>query len=116
MKDLIRKILKESKDLDRIKENEILVPKIVPFIIEFIKQKYGDSVRVQSYNKGTFFGSDNYRGLCKEIKIYVEDENLVPLEVKTQVWNDIKSFFNIDMSRYGACLDLTVYRKSWEKV
>lgn len=116
MRELIRKILREGEDLEKIKRNEASVPKIVPKIVAFIKEKYGRKVRVESHNKGVFFGSDDYRGLCKEIKIYVEDERLLPAEVKIELWNDIKNFFGINMSEYGSCLDLTVYKKIWSKV
>ena len=116
MRDLIKKILREGSDLERIQRNEVSVPKILPRIVRFIKEKYGNRVRVETHNKGVFFGSDDYRGLCKEIKVYVEDERLVAADVKVQIWNDINSFFGIDMSRYGVCLYLEVFRKKWEKI
>lgn len=116
MKELIRKILRESEDLERIQRNEVSVPKVVPSIVRFIKEEYGNRVSVETHNKGVFFGSDDYRGVCKEIRVYVQDERLVAADVKVKLWNDIKNFFGIDMSRYGACLSLEVYRKKWEKV
>lgn len=116
MRNLIIKILRESEDLEKIQRNEIMIPKIVPKIVSFIKEKYGRRVRVESHNKGVYFGSDDYRGLCKEIRIFVEDESLLPAEVKIQLWGDIKNFFNIDMREYGSCLDLTVYKKIWSKI
>ena len=116
MREQIRKILKEETDLERIQKNEISVPRMVPRIVSFIKEKYGKKVRVESHNKGVYFGSDDYRGLCKEIKIFVEDERLLPAEVKIELWRDIKNFFGINMSEYGSCLDLTVYKKIWSKV
>lgn len=116
MRESIRKILREETDLERIKKNEISIPKMVPHIVKFIKEKYGKGVSVESHNKGVYFGSDDYRGLCKEIKVYVEDERLLAAEVKIQLWKDIDNFFGVNMSRYGSCLDLTVYKKSWEKI
>lgn len=109
-------MLREGEDLERIKKNEVLIPKVVPHIIKFIKEKYGNRVTLKSHNKGVYFGSDDYRGFCKEIRVHVEDERLVAAEVKVQLWKDIKNFFNIDMSLYGSCLSLEVYRKSWEKI
>ena len=116
MKELIRKILKESEDLERIQRNEVLVPKVVPRIVRYIKEKYGKRVTVETHNKGVFFGSDSYRGLCKEIRVFVEDESINAADLKVQLWNDIKNFFGIDMTKYGACLSLEVYRKKWEKI
>ena len=116
MRELIRKILQEGEDLDRIKRNEIEVPKTVPMIVKFIKEKYGKAVRVKVRDKGIHFGSDNYSATCKEINVYVEDETLTAAEVKVSIWNDIKNFFEIDLSSYGNCLGLQVYRKKWDKV
>lgn len=116
MKELIRKILREGKDIERIMRNEKEIPKRVPAILEFINEKYGGGVRAESDTKSVYFGSDSYRGLCKEIKVYVEDEDLNPSEVKHELWDDIKNFFGIDMSLYGSCLDLTVFKKQWTKV
>ena len=116
MKELIKKILREGQDKERIKKNEKEVPKILPHIVAFIKEKYGKSVRVKTQSNRVFFGSDMYQGNCSEIKVYIENESLVVGEVKYQLRNDIKNFFGIDLSKYGVCLDLSVYKKIWEKI
>ena len=116
MRELIKTILRENNNVEKIKRNEIEIPKKLPSIVKFIKSKYGNSVRVKTDSKSVYFGSDNYRGTCKEIKIFVEDERLVAAEVKVDLWRDINNFFDIDMTRYGSCLYLEVYRKKWEKI
>lgn len=116
MRELIRKILREESNIERIKKNEKEIPSRVPSIVRFIKTKYGKAVTVETHNKGVFFGSDYYKGLCKEIRVYVQDERLVAAEVKVDLWRDIKNFFDIDMTTYGSCLYLEVYRKKWEKI
>jgi hypothetical protein len=116
MKDLIRKILREGRDSERIQKNEVLVKRITPRIVRFIEEKFGNDVTVESHDKSVFFGSDDYRGLCKEIKVFVENEDLNATELKVQLWGDIKNFFGIDMTRYGSCLNLEVFKKKWEKV
>lgn len=116
MKELIKKILREGQDKERIIKNEKEVPIILPHIVTFIKEKYGNSVKVKTKSKKVLFGSDMYRGTCKEIEVYVENESLLAADVKYQLRKDIKNFFGIDLSNYGVCLDLSVYKKIWEKV
>lgn len=116
MREVIRKILKENQDLELIKSNEIKIPKLLPHIVDFIKEKYGKSVRVKTSNEKIFFGSDNYSGVGKVINVFVENEKLLPAEVKIRLWNDIRNFFGVDMSMYGSCLNLNVYKKIWSKV
>lgn len=116
MKELIKKILREGQDKERIMKNEKEVPIILPHIVAFIKEKYGKSVRVRTQTKKVFFGGDMYQGTCKEIEVYVENESLLAADVKYQLRKDIKNFFGIDLSNYGVCLDLSVYRKIWDKV
>jgi hypothetical protein len=116
MKELIRKILREGEDLERIQKNEKETPKIVPRIVSYIKEKYGRGVKVKVGNKKIYFGSDAYQGSCKEINVYVEDESLNASEIKFQLWNDFKNFFGVDMREYGTCLFLTVYKKNWERI
>ena len=116
MKELIRKILREGKDLDRIKKNEIEVPKMVPLVVKYIKEEFGKRLRVRIEKKGVFFGSDLYKGNCTEIKVFVEDTSINAAELKYQLKNTIKNFFGMDMSLYGSCLDLKVYKKNWEEI
>lgn len=100
MRELIKTILRENKNFEKIKRNEIEIPKKLPSIVKFIKLKYGNSVRVKTDSKSVYFGSDGYRGTCKEIKIFVENERLLPAEVKSDLWRDIKNFFDINMSEW----------------
>ncbi len=116
MKELIRKILIEEKNLERIKKNEVDVPKMVPHIVKYIKGEYGKKLKVKSIKRGVFFGSDSYRGLCTEIVVFVEDESINAAELKYQLREIIKNYFGIDMSLYGSCLDITVFEKTWKKV
>lgn len=116
MRELIKTILRENKNVEKIKRNEIEVPKKLPSIVKFIKSKYGNSVRVKTDSKGVYFGSDNYRGNCREIKIFVEDERLLPVEVKLDLLRDMKNFFDIETLEYGSCLEISVYKKIWSKV
>lgn len=116
MRDLIKNILREQEDIERIKKNQVLISKLTPKIVEYIKGKYGKGVRVRVTNKDVFFASDNYSATCKEFKVYVEDESLVPAEVKYQLWKGINSNFGLNMSEYGSCIYFTVYKKMWYTV
>ena len=116
MRDLIKKILREGDDIEKIKSNQILISRLTPKIVEYIKGKYGKGVRVRVTEKEVFFASDDFSATCKEFKVYVEDERLVAADVKYQLWKGINANFGLNMSEYGSCIYFNVYKKKWESV
>lgn len=115
MRDLIRKVIMESRK-EEWNQNEKNVSEIVPTIKKYIEKKYGGGVKVLSEDKLVYLGNDDYIAKCKVIKVYVYDTTLNASDVKLDIWNIIGDIFGIDMSRYGACLFLDVYKIKFEKV
>lgn len=114
MRDLIRKILKEEDE--RLKRNEILVDKKTPSIIRYMDETYGDSLRFKIENKNVLHVSEKGPRSCKILKVYVEDESLLPSDVKAGILLDLKTIFGIDVRKYGACFSVSVYKKWWEEI
>lgn len=103
-------------DIEKIQKNEKLVAKVVPMIVKYIKAKYGNDVRVKTTDIKTYHADDEYTAKCKLIEVFVLNEKLLAAEIKHKLYNEITSVFGIDMTKYGSCLDLKVYKVKWEKV
>lgn len=114
MRVLIRKILKEEIEL--IRRNERYNSEVLPGIIEWLKEKYGRRITVKTDTIGVRYANDDYSGKSVRLSLYLEDESLNPREVKSEVWDGLKTFFNIEMERYGSGIDLRVFMKKWEQV
>lgn len=115
MEDVIRKILNEyksrEKEIERLRKKEKFANDIVPSIVKFIKSEYGDDVIVLTRNKTTFYIT--HRADCPEISVFVDNENIDVQSLKRDLWDKIKNFFELDLGKYGACLELKVYKKVW---
>jgi len=133
MRDLIKKILREGTNISddaphwvknfhklpkegritQIEKNKKDVEKILPRIIEFFKDKFGDDLlKVKVEEKGAHYGNESYS--TKKINlIFYFSESYNP---KREIFNDLKSFFNIDVTYYGTPLEFEVYRMSWERI
>jgi len=114
MRVLIRKILKEQIEL--IRRNERYNSEVLPGIIEWLNEKYGRRITVKTDTIGVRYANDDYSGKSVRLSLYLEDESLDPREVKSEIWNGLKNFFNIEMERYGSGMDLRVFKKKWEQV
>lgn len=114
MRNIIRIILKE--ELENIQRNEQYNMEVLPAIVEFVKERYGNGVTLKHKIVKVFYGMDNYSGNSLRLMLYVEDESLNPREVKYGVWEGLNNFFNIDAAKYGSGIDIEVYKKKWERV
>lgn len=114
MRNIIRKILKE--ELENIKRNELYNREVLPAIFEFIKERYGNGITVKHRIAKTFYGNDDYSGDNIKLMLYVENESLDPKDVKSEVWDGLNNFFNIDVRKYGSGIDIEVFKKKWEIV
>ena len=116
MRDLIRKILREDES-EMIKRREEHNKKKLPSIIRYIEETYGDSVRykVDSRRIGYVSEPKTIRD-CVQLNIYVEDDSLLPSDVRAGIIFDLKNIFRIDLNEFGSCFFLNVYQKRWEEV
>ena len=141
MKELIRKILREGMQISDdapdwvkefhtlpregrialIKKNKKQIERLLPRIVEFFEQKFGDYIdRIEVGEKGVHYGSENYSTEKLLLKFYFNDvdDNIAETnhELMKKVRNDLKNFFNIDLEYYGVPLDLEFYIKTWERM
>lgn len=142
MKELIRKILKETiivgpdtpdwvekfHDLSReeriefIKNYKKRIERILPRIMDYFKVKFGNSlVNIEIGEKGAHYGNENFSIQKPNIKFYFDfsDKNKDGnwgLISKREIYKDLKSFFNIDVAYYGTPLEFEIYQKTWERV
>lgn len=103
--------------IEQIEKNKIYIEKRLPKINEFFKIKFGDSLAriVVTQDHTRHYGNERHSTNGIVLKFYF---NLSTSEVgllKKQVYNDLRSFFDIDISYYGTPLDLEFYKKTWEK-
>ena len=142
MKDLIRKILRESlivtsdtpdwvekfHDLSRderiefIKDYKVRIERILPKVIEFFKVKFGDKlVKIEIGEQGTHYGNEGFSIQKPSIKFYFDFTKLKNdrnwgLHSKREIYNDLKSYFNLDVAYYGTPLEFEVYEMTWQRV
>jgi len=135
MRDLIKKVLRENKHISpdaphwvkdfhnqtkegriaQIEKNKKDAEKILPRIIEFFKDKFGDDLlKLKVGEQGAHYGNENYS--TKKIKLIFYFPESYSNLTKREIFNDLKSFFNIDISYYGTPLDIEVYRMKWEQL
>lgn len=142
MKELIRKVLKEALKVEPdtpdwvvkfhnlptegriefIKEYKSHIESIIPRIVDYFESKYGDLlVKIDIKEKPSHYGHENFSIQKPNLKFYFDfnnmenDRNWAPI-TKREIFKDLKSFFNIDVTYYGTPLDVDVYSLNWTKV
>jgi len=107
MKDLIRKILREA----------LIVTSDTPDWVEKLDQL----VKIEIGEKGTHYGNEGFSFQRPNIKFYFDftkqknDRNWSQL-AKREIYNDLKSYFNLDVAYYGTPLEFQVFQMTWERV
>ena len=140
MKDLIKKILREGMQIsddapdwvkefhmlpregriDLIKKNKKQIEKLLPRIVEFFEQKFGDDlvqlkVTNEEGTRGRHYGNENYSTNAILLQFFFHNRTPNVTTLKKEIINDLKSFFNIHWDYYGMPLDLDFYKATWEK-
>jgi hypothetical protein len=137
MKELIRKILREGRQIpdwiqkfnalpkegriEFIENNKKRIEKLLPRIIEFFEEKFGNYIdRIEVEEKGVHYDSENYSTKNLLLKFYFNDvdDNVAETnyDLTKKVRNDLENFFNIDSEYYGVPLDLEFYIKTWKRM
>jgi hypothetical protein len=125
MKNSIRKVLRESitdkpdwvdkfdsfsrdERIDFIEKYKKQVVRLLPKIIIFFKDKLGDKLKdITVGEKKTLYGNEMYSGTKIVLEFHFNDYPYWELvTLKHEIWNDLISFFNIDMGYYGVPLEL----------
>lgn len=105
--DRISQIVKNKKDLERI----------LPRIVEFFKDKFGKYLlKFEIGEKGLHYGNENYTSKTINLIFYLSESTPDVNGAKREIFNDLNSFFNINVSYYGTPLEFEVYKMSWQKL
>jgi hypothetical protein len=125
MRNSIRKVLRESitdkpewvekfnnfsrdERIDFIEKYKKQILRLLPKIIEFFKKRLGDKLKdITVGEKETLYGNEMYSGTKIVLEFHFNDFPYWELmTLKHGIWNDLISFFNIDMGYYGVPLEL----------
>jgi len=140
MKQLIKKILREeiqiSDDapdwvkefhtlpkegrIEMIKKNKRQIEKLLPRIIEFFEQKFGDNlvqlkVTNEEGTRGRYYGNESYTTNAVLLQFFFHNRTPNVTTLKKEIINDLKSFFNLHWDYYGMPLDLEFFKSVYEK-
>lgn len=136
MKDIIRKLLREGmqisddapdwvKDFHGLPREERIqsildrkkrIEKLLPKIITFFKEKYGDSlIKIKASEKPSHYGNENHTIEKIVLSLYFDVSVDRWSMTKREVFKDLSSFFNLDLEYYGMPLDIDFYKQTWEK-
>jgi hypothetical protein len=140
VKEVIRKILRESMHIssdapdwvkefhtlpregriEMIEKNRKDILRLLPKIVIFFESKLGDNLeKIEITNdegvRRRTYGNENYSTNAVLIQFFFTHETKTPARLKKEIINDLKSFFNIDISYYGTPLDLDFFKATWEK-
>ena len=141
MKDVIRKILRENIHISddapdwvkvfhtlpregriaQIETNRKHILKSLPKIVNFFESKLGDDLeKIEITNdegvRRRTYGNEMYSTNAVLIQFFFNHETITPARLKKEIINDLRSFFNIDISYYGTPLDLDFFKATWEKL
>ena len=141
MKDVIRKILRENIHISddapdwvkvfhtlpregriaQIETNRKHILKSLPKIVNFFESKLGDDLeKIEITNdeevRRRTYGNEMYSTNAVLIQFFFNHETKTPARLKKEIINDLRSFFNIDISYYGTPLDLDFFKATWEKL
>jgi hypothetical protein len=136
MKTLIRKVLRESMQIsddapdwvkefhtlskegriEMIEKNKKHVQKLLPRIVDFFEKKFGDDlVKLIVKERGAHYGNELYSTNKIVLQFRFSDKTPEVTKLKREVYNDLRSFFNIEVEYYGTPLDLEFFKAVWER-
>jgi len=136
MKSLIRKILKESTHISpnaphwvsdfhkmsreerivQIEKNKKNIEKLLPTIKNLFVKKFGDDlVKLTVKERSAVYGNEMYSTNKIVLGFYFSSETPNVNSLRREVFNDLVSFFDIDVTYYGTPLDLEFYKAVWER-
>jgi uncharacterized damage-inducible protein DinB len=141
VRELIRRILREGNHISdyapdwvkvfhtlpregriaQIETNRKHILKSLPKIVNFFESKLGDDLeKIEITNdegvRRRTYGNEMYSTNAVLIQFFFNHETKTPARLKKEIINDLRSFFNIDISYYGTPLDLDFFKATWEKL
>ena len=93
--------------IDFIEKYKKQIERLLPKIIIFFENKLGDKlIDITVGEKETLYGNEMYSGTKIVLEFHFNDYPYWELlSLKHEIWNDLISFFNIDMGYYGVPLE-----------
>ena len=106
--------------IEQIEKNKSNIEKLLPKINKFFKMKFGNNlVELKVTNeedvKRRHYGNENYSTNAILLQFFFHNRTPNVTTLKKEIINDLRSFFNIDISYYGTPLDLDFFKSTWEK-
>lgn len=100
-----------------IEKNKIRIEKLLPKIVDFFEQKFGDDlIKLIVKEKRTHYGNEVYSTNVILLEFCFSDKTTQDVNVlKREVFNDLRSFFNIQVGYYGTPLDLNFSYMTWKR-
>ena len=128
MKDIVHRVLTETKilkeesienSIEEIKSNKKRIRKLLPIIVDFFESEFKNDLYKLEVNEDSsvHYGLENFSIERVELVFYF---NQIPKGSENIIRRNIilylKDLFNVDITRYGVPLDISVYVKTWKKV
>jgi len=128
MKDIVHRVLTETKilkeesienSIEEIKSNKKRIRKLLPIIVDFFESGFKNDLYKLEVNEDSsvHYGLENFSIERVELVFYF---NQIPKGSENIIRRNIilylKDLFNVDITRYGVPLDISVYVKTWKKV
>ena len=106
--------------IEQIEKNKSNIEKLLPKINKFFKMKFGNNlVELKVTNeedvKRRHYGNENYSTNAILLQFFFHNRTPNVTTLKKEIINDLRSFFNIDITYYGTPLDLDFFKSTWEK-
>ena len=102
--------------IDLIEKNKAHIQKLLPRIINFFEEKFGDDlVRIVVKKQKSYYGNESYSTDKIVLDFRFSDKTPNVTKLKNEVYNDLNSFFNIDVTYYGTPLELDFHKAVWQK-
>ncbi len=104
----------------QIEKNRKHILKLLPKIVNFFESKLGDNLeKIEITNdeevRRRHYGNENYSTNAILLQFFFHNRTPNVTTLKKEIINDLRSFFNIDISYYGTPLDLDFFKSTWEK-
>jgi hypothetical protein len=128
MKDIVHRVLTETKilkeesienSIEEIKSNKKRIRKLLPIIVDFFESGFKNDLYKLEVNEDSsvHYGLENFSIERVELVFYFNplpkgSENII----RRNIILYLKDLFNVDITRYGVPLDISVYVKTWKKV
>jgi hypothetical protein len=128
MKDIVHRVLTETKilkeesienSIEEIKSNKKRIRKLLPIIVDFFESEFKNDLYKLEVNEDSsvHYGLENFSIERVELVFYF---NQIPKGSENIIRRNIilylKDLFNVDITRYGVPLNISVYVKTWKKV